>query len=154
MSNFEQKISQLGINLPEATSPVANYVSFVVYQQQIAISGQLPVENGKIKFTGKVGSQVSIEQAKEAATLCTINLLAQLKKACQGNLDLVSRCLKLTIFVNADADFTQHSTVANGTSDLICQVFGEAGKHARVAVGAGSLPFGACVEVEGLFLIS
>jgi enamine deaminase RidA (YjgF/YER057c/UK114 family) len=154
MSDFEQKLLQLGIILPEATSPVANYVSFMSYQQQITISGQLPVEEGKIKFIGKVGSQISIEQAKEASALCTINLLSQLKKACQGNLNLVAKCLKLTIFVNADADFTQHSVVANGASDLICQIFGENGKHARVAVGAGSLPFGASVEVEGLFLLA
>ena len=153
MSNIENKLKSLNINLPEASTPVANYVSFVRHQQQIIISGQLPMLNGKVTYVGKVGSQVTIEQAVESAKLCTINLIAQLKKACNGNLDNVS-CLKLTIFVNADPDFANHSTVANGASDLICAVFGDAGKHARVAIGAGSLPFNAAVEVEGLFVVA
>ena len=107
----------------------------------------------RLNATEKVGSAISIEVAKNCAKLCAINLLAQLKVACDGDLDKVKQCVRLGIFVNGDADFKDHSAVANGASDLIAQVFGDAGKHARAAVGAGSLPFGVAVEVEAIFEI-
>jgi len=153
MSNYEKKLNEIGINLPTPAVPVANYVGFVKTGNLVIISGQLPLENGKLQGIGKVGSAISIDVAKNCAKLCAINLLAQLKVACDGDLDKVKQCVRLGIFVNGDADFKDHSAVANGASDLIAQVFGDAGKHARAAVGAGSLPFGVAVEVEAIFEI-
>ncbi len=150
---IENNLTKLGIILPEAASPVANYVGFVKSGNQIFISGQLPAKNGKFEYVGKVGADISTEDAKKAARLCAINILAQLKKACDGNLDAVKRCVKLGIFVNATPDFKDHPAVANGASDLMVEVFGEKGKHARAATGAGSLPFGVAVEVDAIFEI-
>lgn len=153
MSKYEEKLNSMGITLPTPAAPVANYVGFVKSGNAVFISGQLPLEDGKLKFVGKVGSEVLDEDAKAAAKLCAINLLAQLKVACEGNLDRVVRCVKLGIFVNGDANFTNHPAVANGASDLIAEVFGDAGKHARAAVGSGSLPLGVSVEVDAIFEI-
>ncbi len=153
MSKIEEKLKSLNIFVPQALAPVANYVGFVKSGNQVIISGQLPAENGQMKYVGKVGSQVSADDAKKAARLCAINILAQLKSACDGNLDRVKKCVKLGIFVNGDADFTAHPAVANGASDLIVEVFGEAGKHARAAVGSGSLPLGVSVEIDAIFEI-
>ncbi len=153
MSKIEEKLKSLAITLPEAAAPVANYVGFVKSGNQVFISGQLPLENGELKFVGKVGSKVSVEDAKKAARICAINIMAQLKSACGGDLDRVTRCIKLGVFVNGDADFIDHPTVANGASDLIAEVFGDAGKHARAAVGSGSLPRGVSVEVDAIFEI-
>lgn len=153
MSKFESKLNSLGITLPTPAAPVANYVGFVKSGNQVFISGQLPLENGELKFKGKVGSEVSVEDAAKAAKICAVNILAQLKSACEGDLDRVVRCVKLGIFVNGDANFTDHPKVANGASDLVAEVFGDAGKHARAAVGSGSLPFGVSVEVDAIFEI-
>lgn len=153
MSNFVQKISDLGINLPTPAAPVANYVGFVKYGNMVSISGQIPIENGELKYVGKVGSQISLEEAQKAARLCAINVLAQLNVACGGDINIVKQCVKLGIFVNGEADFTQHPQVANGASDLIAEIFGDSGKHSRAAVGSGSLPLGVAVEVDALFEI-
>lgn len=153
MSNYEKKLTAMNITLPTPATPVANYVGFVKSGNMVFVSGQLPIENGQMKYVGKVGSEVSTDDAKAAAKLCAINILAQLKVACEGDLDRVVRCVKLGIFVNGDANFTVHPTVANGASDLIAEVFGDAGKHARAAVGSGSLPFGVAVEVDAIFEI-
>lgn len=153
MSKIDEKLQSLGINIQAPLAPVANYVGFVKSGNQIIISGQLPSENGQMKYVGKVGSEISPEDAKQAARLCAINLIAQVKSACDGDLDRVVRCIKLGIFVNADANFTAHPAVANGASDLMVEVFGEKGKHARAAVGSGSLPFGVAVEVDAIFEI-
>lgn len=153
MSNIEKKISEMGINLPTPAAPVANYVGFVKSGNQVFVSGQLPLEAGKLQYIGKVGVEISADDAKKAARLCAINILAQIKVACDGNLDRVVRCVKLGIFVNGEANFKDHPGVANGASDLIAEVFGDAGKHARAAVGSGSLPFGVAVEVDAIFEI-
>jgi len=153
MSKIEEKLTSLKIIIPQAAAPVANYVGFVKSGSQVIISGQLPLENGELKYIGKVGSQISPEDAKKAARLCAINLISQVKSACGGDLDKVLRCVKLGVFVNADANFTDHPTVANGASDLMVEVFGDAGKHARAAVGSGSLPRGVAVEVDAIFEI-
>ena len=153
MSKIEEKLASLGITIPQAAAPVANYVGFVKTGNQVVISGQLPLENGELKYVGKVGSQISAEDAKKAARLCAINLISQVKSACGGNLDKVARCVKLGVFVNAEASFTDHPAVANGASDLMVEVFGDAGKHARAAVGSGSLPRGVAVEVDAIFEI-
>lgn len=154
MSNYEKKLNEMGINLPTPATPVANYVGFVKSGNIVFVSGQLPLENGKLQAIGKVGSEISADEAKNAAKLCAINILAQLKVACDGDLNRVKKCIKLGIFVNGDANFKDHPAVANGASDLIAEVFGEAGKHARAAVGSGSLPFGVAVEVDAIFEIA
>lgn len=153
MSNIEKKLTTLGIALPTPAAPVANYVGFVKSGDVVFVSGQLPFVEGKLSYIGKVGLEISVEDAKHAARACAIGILAQLKVACEGNLDRVVRCVKLGIFVNGDANFKDHPAVANGASDLMVEALGDAGKHARAAVGSGSLPFGVAVEVDAIFEI-
>jgi len=154
VSNIEKKLTTLGIALPTPAAPVANYVGFVKSGNMVFVSGQLPFVEGKLAYQGKVGSEISVEDAKHAARACAIGILAQLKVACEGNLDRVVRCIKLGIFVNGDANFKDHPAVANGASDLMVEALGDAGKHARAAVGSGSLPFGVAVEVDAIFEIN
>ncbi len=149
----ETKLSALGIHLSTPAAPVANYVGFVKSGNQVVISGQLPLENGELKYVGKVGIKITTDEAKKAARLCAINILAQLKAACDGDLERVVKCVKLGVFVNAEPNFVDHPAVANGASDLMVEVFGNAGKHARAAVGSGSLPRGVSVEVDAVFEI-
>lgn len=153
MSNIEKKLTELGIALPTPAAPVANYVGFVKSGNMVFVSGQLPFVDGKLAYQGKVGLEVSVDDAKKAARACAIGILAQLKVACEGNLDRVVKCVKLGIFVNGDANFKDHPAVANGASDLMVEALGDAGKHARAAVGSGSLPFGVAVEVDAIFEI-
>lgn len=152
-ANFiEKNLSELSITLPKVSAPVANYVPYVKVGKLIFISGQLPMEEGKVKFTGKLGADFDTEDGAEAAKLCALNIVAQLKSAI-GSLRKVKRCVKLTGFVNSTPDFTAHPQVINGASDIIVKLFGEKGKHARAAVGVSSLPLGASVEVEAIFEI-
>jgi len=153
MSKIEEKLKSLNIVVPQPLAPVANYVGFVKSGNQVFVSGQLPIENGELKYVGKVGSKISVEEAQKAARICAINIIAQIKLACEGNLERVVRCVKLGVFVNGEADFIDHPVVANGASDLIADVFGDAGKHARAAVGSGSLPRGVSVEIDAIFEI-
>ena len=148
---IEEKLKELGIELPEAAAPVANYVGFVQSGNQIFISGQLPMQEGELKFKGKLGKDFMIDQGAEAAKLCAINVLAQAKAACGGDLNKIKRVVKLGIFVAGDKGFTQHRVVANGASDLMVEVFGDVGKHSRAAVGVDSLPFGCAVEIDAIF---
>ncbi len=148
---IEAHIKTLGLVLPSASAPVANYVPFVRTGALVFVSGQLPLQDGAVKCIGLVGDGVTVEQAYEAAKLCALNLIAQAKAACNGDLDKVMRVVKLTGFVAAGPTFTDHPKVINGASDLMVQVFGEAGRHSRAAVGAASLPRGAAVEVEAVF---
>lgn len=152
-NNIEKKISELGITIPQALTPVANYVPYVKTGNQIFISGQLPIENGEVKYIGKVGKEISVEDGAKAARICAINLIAILKNACDGNLDKVVRCVKLGIFINAVPEFTDHPKVGNGASDVMVEIFGDAGKHARFSMGAGSLPRGVSVEIDAVFEI-
>ena len=154
MSNVEQRLQKLGIQLPSPPAPVASYVPYVVTGKLVFISGQVTLAADGLKYVGKVGADISLEDGKKAAELCAINLLAQLKAACGGDLDKVTRCVKLGVFVNATPDFTQHPEVGNGASDLIVAALGDGGKHARAATGAGSLPRGVAVEVDGVFEIA
>jgi enamine deaminase RidA (YjgF/YER057c/UK114 family) len=149
----EDRLKELGIALPAPPAPVASYVPFTVSGGLVYISGQLPLEDGKLRHVGKLGGEISLADGQAAARLCAINLLAQLKAACGGDLGRVARCLKLTVFVNAVPNYGQQPEVANGASDLIASVLGEAGKHARAAVGVGSLPRGAAVEADAVFEI-
>ncbi|MBN9464591.1 RidA family protein [Brevundimonas sp.] len=147
--SIEARIAELGLTLPEPAKPVASYVSFVRSGDQITISGQLSNDaNGGIK--GTVGVDVTPEQAVNAARLCGLNLIAQIKAACDGDLDRVVRIVKLGGFVQAGPDFEAIPAVINGCSDLMVQVFGDAGKHARSAVGVYKLPLGFAVEIDAI----
>jgi enamine deaminase RidA (YjgF/YER057c/UK114 family) len=151
---IDARLKELNIALPAPPAPVASYVPYVVSGKLVFISGQVTLSADGLKYVGKVGADISLEDGKAAARLCAINVIAQVKAACGGDLDRVKRCVKVGVFVNAVADFTQHPEVANGASDLFQEVFGDAGKHARAAVGAGSLPRGVAAEVEAVFEIA
>lgn len=151
---IETRLKDLGINLPAPPAPVASYVPTVKTGNLVFVSGQIPAAADGLKYIGIVGQDLSVEDGKAAARLCAINLLAQTKAACDGDLDRVTRCVKLSVFVNAVPGFTQHPEIANGASDLMVEVFGDAGKHARAAVGSGSLPRNVAVEVEAVFEIA
>jgi enamine deaminase RidA (YjgF/YER057c/UK114 family) len=153
MSVIEARLKELGVTLPQPPKPVASYVPFTISGHQVFISGQVPIADGALKYVGKLGVDIPLEAGQAAAQLCAINVLAVLKMACDGDLDQVVQCLKLNVFVNAAPDYTQQPEVANGASDLIAAVFGDAGKHARAAVGVGSLPRGVAVEVDAIFEI-
>ena len=146
-------LKRLGITLPDAPAPAANYVPYVIAGNMVFVSGQLPLVDGKMSVTGHVGKDVTTQQAAEQARQCAINLLAQLSAACGGNLGRVKRVVKLGGFVACTEEFTDQPEVINGASDLMVEVFGDAGRHARFAVGTNTLPRGTCVEVEGTFLI-
>jgi enamine deaminase RidA (YjgF/YER057c/UK114 family) len=151
---IDSRLAQLGIELPTPPAPVASYVPYVVAGNLVYISGQVTMAEGGLKYVGVVGKELSLEDGKAAARLCAINVLAQLKAATGGNLDRVRRCVRLGVFVNAVPEYTQHPEVANGASDLIQEVFGDAGRHSRAAVGAGSLPRNVAAEVEAVFEVA
>jgi enamine deaminase RidA (YjgF/YER057c/UK114 family) len=148
---IDARLTELGITLPSPPAPVASYVPYVISGKLVFTSGQITVAPEGIKYVGIVGKDISLEDGKAAARLCAINVIAQVKAACGGDLDKVARCVKVIVFVNATPGFTQHPEVANGASDLFGEVFGDAGKHARAAVGAGSLPRNVACEVEAIF---
>jgi len=150
---FDTRLAEIGIELPNPAAPAANYVPFVQVGDLVYVSGQISMDaNGMVK--GKLGDGFSIDEAYAAARLCGINLISQVRAACGGDLDRLVRVVKLNGFVNATQDFTDHPEVVNGTSDLMVEVFGEQGRHARAAVGSSSLPRGVAVEVEGIFQIA
>lgn len=151
---IEAKLVELGIALPTPMAPLANYVPFVVARALAVVSGQVPAVDGKIAFTGKLGMGLSVEQGQAAARQCFVNVLAQLRVACGGDLDRVVQVVRLGGFVACGAEFTQHAVVMNGASDLAVAVFGEAGRHARSTIGVPSLPGDAAVEVEGMFQLA
>ncbi len=146
------RLADLNITLPAAAQPVASYVSVVITGNTLYVSGQLPLSVGHMA-KGILGRDVTLEEGTAAARTCAINILAQVNAALHGQLDRVERCVKLTGFVAATPDFTDHPKVINGASELMVQVLGDAGKHARAAVGVASLPLGACVEVEAIFTL-
>ena len=152
-SSIEKRLSEIGVTLPPPGAPGGSYVPFVVVGDIVFMAGQVAREAGKMKYAGKVGRDVSVEDGRAAARLCAVNLLAQLKAACGGDLDRVDRCVRLGGFVNSPPDFTEHPKVINGASDLMVEVFGERGQHARTAVGVAALPMDSAVEVEAIFLL-
>lgn len=152
-STIEARLSDLGITLPDAAAPAANYVPFVKTGNQLFISGQLPMEGGAIAVSGKLGADLASEDGQKAAKLCAINLLAQ-AKAATGDLNKVVRLVKIVGFVNSTGDFTEQPKVINGASDFLVEAMGDIGRHARSAVSAASLPFGAAVEIEAIFEIA
>ena len=153
MTSFTKNLESLGILLPVPAAPVAAYVPYVVTGNLVFLSGQLPMENGVIPYKGRLGAEIDIATGATAARLCAINILAQIREACGGDLDRVARCVRLGGLVASTPDFADHSKVVNGASELMLQVFGEAGRHARTSVGVASLPLNAAVEVEALFAL-
>lgn len=153
-SQIEQRLEAAGIALPSVPAVAGNYVPWVRTGSLILISGQVPFEDGKVAVTGKLGYGVSIEDGQRAARICALNLLAQAKDACGGDLDRLKRCVKLGGFVACTPAFTDQPKVINGASDLMVEAMGDAGRHARFAVGAPSLPLGAAVEVEAIFEVA
>jgi enamine deaminase RidA (YjgF/YER057c/UK114 family) len=151
---IDSRLAELGIELPEATAPVANYVPYALSGNTVYISGQVPILGGEFKYTGKLGGDVSIDDGYQAARLCALNVIAQVKAACGGDLDRVVRCLKLGGFVNSTPDFGDQPKIINGASDLMVEVFEDKGRHARFAVSAASLPFNVAVEVDAVFEIA
>ena len=150
----EKRLEELGLKLPVPATAVANYIPFVSHGCIIIISGQLPMRDGQVHYKGKVGSDLSLAEGQDAARLCGLNILTQLKVACDGDLDRVEKCLRIGGFVNCGPDFTDQPKVINGVSDLMVDLFGpDIGRHARAAVGVNSLPLGAAVEVEAMFRI-
>ena len=154
MSNsVEERLAELGIELPEAAAPAANYVPFVRQGDLLWISGQVPVGPNGFEHVGKCGAEKSIEDGQKAAELCAVNLLAQ-AKAAVGNLDKITRVVKLVGFVNSTPDFENQPKVINGASDLMVNVLGDKGRHARSAVGVANLPFNVTVEVEAVMEVA
>ena len=153
MSTIESRLSDMGITIPSPAAPLASYVGHVVHNGIVIVSGQLPMVDGKLAYTGILGQDVSVEEAAEAAKVCAINILAQVKIACGGDLDRIERCIRLGGFVASTPEFGDHPKVINGASDFIGEALGDKGAHARAAVGVAALPFNTCVEVEGMFAI-
>jgi enamine deaminase RidA (YjgF/YER057c/UK114 family) len=150
---IEKRLSDLGITLPAAAAPAANYVPFMRTGNLVFTAGQLPLRDGKLQVTGLLGRDVDTAAGKEAAKLCAINILAQAKAAI-GDLEKIRRLVKITVFVASAPDFTEQHLVANGASDFLVEVLGEPGKHARSAVGTASLPLNAAVEIEALIEVA
>lgn len=148
--SIEARLAELGVTLPDAPAPVANYVSFVIAGKLVHVSGQIS-QNAAGVIRGKLGADMSVEDGAEAAKYCAISLLAQLKKACDGDLSKLKRVVKLGGFVNSTPDFTDQPKVINGASDFMVAALGDAGRHARAAVSAASLPLGAAVEIDAIF---
>ena len=167
---IEARLTELGVELPTATAPLANYVPFAVTPalpsptsgggpgrgqtgSLVFIAGQISMWNGERRHVGKLGAGIAIEDGRDAARLCALNILTHLRSACGGDLDLVRRCVQLRGFVNCTPEFTDMPQIVNGASDLMVEIFGDAGRHARAAVGVNSLPGGVAVEVEAVFEI-
>lgn len=151
---IDARLNQLGITLTAGVPPAANYVPWVRTGNLLFIAGQVPVKDGKDLVSGKLGSEVSMEQGQQAARQCAINILAHVRAALGGDLDRVVRCVRLTGYVNAVPEFGDQPKVVNGASDLMVEVFGDAGRHARAAVGVGSLPRNVAVEVDAIFEVA
>jgi enamine deaminase RidA (YjgF/YER057c/UK114 family) len=151
---IDKRLTELKIELPKAAAPVANYVPVVITGSMAFVSGQVTVVDGQFQYKGRLGKEFSVEDGQKAARICGLNVIAQLKAALNGDLDRVRRCVRLGVFVNSTDEFTDQPKVANGASDLMVEIFGDAGKHARAAVGVNTLPVGVAVEVEAVFEVA
>ncbi len=149
--NIQTKLETLGLSLPKVAAPAANYVPYVISGKSIFISGQIPFINGEKMHLGRVGDNLTADDGVNAAQACALNILAQVNEAVNGDWSKIARCVKLGGFVNCTPDFTDQPLVINGASNLIANVMGDAGKHARFAVGAPSLPLGVAVEIDAIF---
>ena len=152
--NFEDKIKKLKIELPEAKAPVGNYVATKIVGNLLYVSGQVSINSNGELIKGKVGKDLTTDEAYKAAERCGMSIISQVKKACDGDLSKVKSCIKLTGFVNSTEDYTEQPKVVNGASDLIASIFGNAGMHTRAAVSTNSLPLGVSVEVDAIFEIN
>ena len=150
-SAIERRLHELGIELPEPSTPGANYVPFVRTGPLLVITGQLSQWNGERRYIGKLGSEFGVEEGQKAARLSALNVIAHARGALSGDLDKIARTVRLAGYVNGTPEFTSHSQVMNGASDLFVQIFGEAGRHTRIAVGVNALPYDVAVEVEAMF---
>ena len=150
--SIEEKLAELGVNLPDAPAPAANYVPFVQVGDTVYVSGQVSADSEGF-IVGKLGKDMSVEDGAAAAKTCAISLLAQVKAACGGDIERLVRVVKLTGFVNSTSDFGDQPKVVNGASDFLVEALGDKGKHSRSAVSAASLPFGVAVEIEGIFQV-
>ena len=148
---IDARLKELGLELPAPSTPGANYVPFVRCGMLVFVTGQLSQWNGERRFVGKLGREYTVEQGQQAARLAGLNILAQAKAALDGDLDRIQRCVKLNAFVNSVPEFTEQPRVVNGASDLIVEVLGDAGRHARTAVGVNVLPFDLTVEIDAVF---
>lgn len=148
--SIDSRLAELGIDIPTPVAPVANYVPFVVTGNLVSVSGQIPMQDGKLAFEGKVEDSVSIEDACAAARLCALNIISQLKAACDGDLNRVKRIVKLGAFVNCKDGFGGQPQIVNAASDLMVDVFGDKGRHSRSAVGTNALPLNVPVEIDAL----
>ena len=153
-SKVEQRLQEIGVTIPDAPSPAANYLPFTRTGNLVFVSGQVPFVDGKLEVTGTVGENASVEDAQGQAKICAINLLAQLKVACGGDLDRVVQVVKLGAFVASADNFFDQPIVVNAASDLMVEAFGDAGRHARFAIGTNALPLNCLVEIDGVFEIS
>ena len=149
--NFEDKIKELKIELPEAKAPVGSYVATRIVGKMLFISGQISITDNGNLIKGKLGRELKTEEGYDAAKRCGLSIVSQVKKACDGNLSKIKSCIKLTGFVNSTDDFIEQPKVINGASDLIASIFGDAGMHTRAAVSTNSLPLGVSVEVDAIF---
>lgn len=152
--SHDARLAALKIELPTPAAPAANYVPTVIAGNLLFVAGQITIFNGEVRYLGKLGADVDVETGKQAARLCGLNIISQARNALGGSLDRIKRCVKVGGFVNCTPDFIDHPQVINGASDLMVEVFGDAGKHARFAVGAVSLPRGVAVEVDAIFEIA
>lgn len=151
MDNLESRLKAIGLSLPQAAAPAANYVPYVVTGNLVIVAGQIPFLNGEKGHFGKLGKDMSIEDAQKAAQACALNVLAQVNEAVGGDWSKIKRCVRVGGFVNCTPEFDQMSQVLNAASDIFVGVLGENGRHARTSVGVASLPFGVAVEVEAIF---
>jgi enamine deaminase RidA (YjgF/YER057c/UK114 family) len=148
---IEARLAERNIELPDAPSPVGSYVPYAASGSLLFVSGQIPLVNGALPYKGRLGAEIDLEQGQAIARICGLNIIAQVKAACGGDLDRVQRCLRLSGYVACTDEFTQHPAVVNGASDLMTEVFGDAGLHTRIAVGSTSLPLGVPVEIESIW---
>ena len=151
MNNIIKSLSDLGIILPEPTKPVANYSPYVIFKNTIYVSGQIPFKDGTIAYQGKVGKDININEAVDASEICLLNTLALLNLATNNNLNRITSCIKINVFINSTDDFFEQPIVADGASNLIKKIFKDNGEHARSAVSCNSLPKNASVEIDSVF---
>ena len=150
MHSFEENIKNLGLNIPELPKALANYVPYKIVGKTMYISGQAPVKNGELIYKGKVGSDISVEDGIEAARLCVINIIAAVKTGLEGDWSKLDSFVKLTGYVNCQDNFTDQPQIINGASDMLVEIFGDQGRHSRVAVGSNALPLGIAVEIDAI----
>ena len=150
MHLFDENIKNLGLNIPDLPKALANYVPYKIVGKTMYISGQAPVKNGELIYKGKVGTDITVEDGIEAAKLCVLNIIAGVKTGIEGDWDKLDSFVKLTGYVNCQNDFTEQPKIINGASDMLVDIFGDQGRHSRVAVGSNALPLGIAVEIDAI----